>query len=70
MVTSVMSSDEQTKVDVKFDNPFQKPMRDRPGRDLISIDDLVLRADRHKWAAVSAGDFDAFRSICAPAVAA
>lgn len=38
---------------------------------LISIDDLVLRADRHKGAAVSAEDvFDAFRSICARAVAA
>ena len=38
---------------------------------LISVDDLVLRADRHKGAAVSAEDvLDAFRSICARAVAA
>jgi CBS-domain-containing membrane protein len=38
---------------------------------LVSIDDLVLRADRHKGAAVSAEDvLDAFRSICARAVAA
>jgi CBS domain-containing protein len=38
---------------------------------LISIDDLVLRADRHKGAAVSADDvLDAFRSICARAVTA
>jgi signal-transduction protein with cAMP-binding, CBS, and nucleotidyltransferase domain len=38
---------------------------------LISIDDLVLRADRHKGAAVSADDvIDAFRSICVRAVAA
>jgi CBS domain-containing protein len=38
---------------------------------LISVDDLVLRADRHKGAAVSAEDvLDVFRSICARAVAA
>jgi CBS domain-containing protein len=38
---------------------------------LISVDDLVLGADRHKGAAVSAEDvLDAFRSIYARAVAA
>ncbi len=38
---------------------------------LISIDDLVLRADSHKGAAVSdAQVLDAFKSICARAVAA
>ena len=38
---------------------------------LISIDDLVLRADSHKGAAVSDDQvLDAFKSICARAVAA
>lgn len=38
---------------------------------LISIDDLAVRADRHKGAAVSAEDvLDAFRAICVRAVAA
>jgi CBS domain-containing protein len=38
---------------------------------LISIDDLMVRADRHKGAAVSVDDvLDAFRSICVRAVAA
>lgn len=37
---------------------------------LISIDDLVLRADSHKGAAVSDEDvLDAFKSICARTVA-
>ena len=38
---------------------------------LISIDDLVLRADSHKGADVSNDDvFDAFKSICARALTA
>ena len=38
---------------------------------LISIDDLVLRADSHKGADVSNEDvLDAFKSICARVVAA
>jgi CBS domain-containing protein len=38
---------------------------------LISLDDLVVRADSHKGAAVSDADvFDALKSICARTVAA
>jgi hypothetical protein len=40
-------------------------------RSLISIDDLVLRADSHKGADVShEAALDAFKSICARAVTA
>lgn len=72
--TCAPDDDAQTAMNLMKNHAVRRvPVVTADGRltGLISIDDLVIRADRHKGAAVSAEDvFDAFRSICARTVVA